>query len=284
MRHLPALALTLAVALPLWAQRGAHAGFAGRSAPSVHASAGFHPAPAGIRSAPNFPGSRPPQAFTRAPVYPRTFTPGVRPSGLPPGRPVAAPMHQPPHGFSPARPNFYHRDRDGRDRHREFANRGLGVYVYPVVSGFTFWPYDDSLDAPYNDQTYNDLSNDGLAPGPPPNEADQYPGNGYPAPPPPGYAQEPAPPPGYAQEPAPVPPSSSPEMQYVPGSADKVTLIFKDGRPPEEIENYLATRSTITVIEGRRHREIRVADLDLPATIKANQETGVGFQLPSSAK
>jgi len=212
-------------------------------------------------------------------MYPRTFTPGVRPFGLAPRRPGVQPMHQPPHGFSPARPTFYHRDHDRRDHHREFANRGLGVFAYPVVNGFTFWPYDDSVDAPYNDaryndQTYNDLSNDGLVPGPPPNEADQYPGNGYPAPPPPGYVQEPAP----------APPAPSPEIQYVPGSADKVTLIFKDGRPPEEIQNYLATRSTITVIEGHRHREIRVADLDLPATIKANQEIGVEFQLPSSAK
>jgi hypothetical protein len=70
-------------------------------------------------------------------------------------------------------------------------------------------------------------------------------------------------------------------MQYVPGSADTVTLIFKDGRPPEQIQNYLATRSTLTVIDGRHHHDIPLADLNIPATIKANRETGVGFQLPS---
>jgi hypothetical protein len=71
-------------------------------------------------------------------------------------------------------------------------------------------------------------------------------------------------------------------MQYIPDPADTVTLIFKDGRPPEQITSYLATRSTLTVINGRRHREIPLAELDLPATRKANLETGVTFDVPST--
>lgn len=286
MRHLTAFALTLAVALPVCAQRGAHAGFSARPAPSFGASAGFRSAPSSVPHAQVFPGTRPVQGLTRpAPVYPRTFTPGARPYAYAPGRAPVQSMHQPPHGFSPARPTFYHRDRDGRDR-RHFPNQGGPIlYTYPVVQGFTFWPYDDISPAePYTDPTYENLSNDGVAPGSPANEPDAYPENGYPqngypAPPPPGYAEEPASPAS-----VPAPPVAAPEMQYVPGSADKVTLIFKDGRPPEEIQNYLATPSTVTVLDGHRRRQISVADLDLPATIKANQQTGVDFRLPTAAK
>lgn len=61
--------------------------------------------------------------------------------------------------------------------------------------------------------------------------------------------------------------------------SDAVTLVFKDGRPPETIHNYALTRSTLYVTDGRR-REIPVADLDLAATEKANREAGVSFELP----
>jgi hypothetical protein len=60
---------------------------------------------------------------------------------------------------------------------------------------------------------------------------------------------------------------------------DAVTLVFKDGRPPETIHNYALTRTTLYVTDGR-HRQIPVADLDLAATEKANREAGVMFQLP----
>jgi len=71
-------------------------------------------------------------------------------------------------------------------------------------------------------------------------------------------------------------------MQYAPGSASTVILIYKDGRPPEEIQNYLATRSTLTVLDGGRRREIPISDLNIPATVSANRQTGVDFQLPTA--
>lgn len=62
-----------------------------------------------------------------------------------------------------------------------------------------------------------------------------------------------------------------------------VTLIFKDGRPSEQIHNYMLTRTTLYVQE-RHLREIPVDQLDLPAMAKVNHEAGVDFQLPGSAK
>jgi hypothetical protein len=58
-----------------------------------------------------------------------------------------------------------------------------------------------------------------------------------------------------------------------------VTLIFKDGRRPEQIYDYLLTANTLTVLD-RNHRDIPVGQIDLDATAKANLQAGVYFSLP----
>jgi hypothetical protein len=83
------------------------------------------------------------------------------------------------------------------------------------------------------------------------------------------------------QSEAPAPVEQAPAAAVAPSlyDSDAVTLVFKDGRPPETIHNYALTRTTLYVTDGRR-REIPVAALDLAATEKANREAGVSFQLP----
>jgi hypothetical protein len=75
----------------------------------------------------------------------------------------------------------------------------------------------------------------------------------------------------------PLPPAAEPEPE------DAVTLVFKDGRPREQIYNYMLTR-TMLFVQEKRLREIAVADLDLDATAKVNHEAGVDFRLPDSRK
>jgi hypothetical protein len=58
-----------------------------------------------------------------------------------------------------------------------------------------------------------------------------------------------------------------------------VTLVFKDGRPAEEIHNYILSRTTLTILDNRS-RQIPVGDLDLAATEQANRGSGVDFHLP----
>jgi hypothetical protein len=58
----------------------------------------------------------------------------------------------------------------------------------------------------------------------------------------------------------------------------RTLLIFKDGRRLE-ISNYAIMGSTVYVFAGDR-RKIPVADLDLDATVKANDERGTDFRLP----
>jgi hypothetical protein len=66
-------------------------------------------------------------------------------------------------------------------------------------------------------------------------------------------------------------------------SEDAVTLVFKDGRPPEQIHNYLLTRTTLYVRDQHR-RDIPLDQLDLAATQKSNHDAGVDFQLPEAPK
>jgi hypothetical protein len=66
-------------------------------------------------------------------------------------------------------------------------------------------------------------------------------------------------------------------------SDDAITLIFKDGRPPELIHNYILTRKTLYVGE-RHHPEIPVDQLDLIATAQVNHDAGIDFHLPDARK
>ena len=62
-----------------------------------------------------------------------------------------------------------------------------------------------------------------------------------------------------------------------------VTLIFKDGRPPKQIHNYILTRDMLYV--GDRYpSQIPVDQLDLEATAKVNRDAGVEFRLPAGTR
>ncbi len=69
----------------------------------------------------------------------------------------------------------------------------------------------------------------------------------------------------------------------VPDSEEAVTLIFKDGRPSEQIHNYAMTSTTLYVLDSP-HRNIPLDQLNLSATTKLNDDAGVNFQLPQASK
>lgn len=103
----------------------------------------------------------------------------------------------------------------------------------------------------------------------------------------------PAPPADYGPQPYPVPPveqaEAIPPDPYRPAYEKPlepeaaVTLVFKDGRPSEQIHNYMLTRTTLYVQDEHR-REIPVDDLDIAATKKINKAEGVDFQLPGAGR
>lgn len=198
------------------------------------------------------------------------------------------------------RPTFYHPTHPITiTKNHNFYITTYPVYPYAYYPSYVYgYLPTDMLDDSYDNEALQpapapDYSSAYAQPMPEPDGSYAYPqpapqpDYGYPQPVPayPAYPQPvpqgayayPAAPQGYY---APQPMPAAPQMQYVPGSASTVILIYKDGRPPEQIQNYLATRSTLTVLDGGRRREIPLSELNIPATISANHQTGVDFQLP----
>jgi len=162
-----------------------------------------------------------------------------------------------------ARPAYF-----GRPGTRIVSRNPYGIgYGYPYGLGF----YDTGTGFNYpGDYNPNDDPNS-QGPYADPNAAataDPDPNPGPYAPQPNAYQPQPQPAPAYR----PAQPAPAPE--------DATTLIFKDGRPPLQIHNYALTRTTLYVTDAK-HRDIPVADLDLPATVKANADAGVPFRLPT---
>lgn len=79
-------------------------------------------------------------------------------------------------------------------------------------------------------------------------------------------------------EPAPAPTTQPAEPEPVVPQPSTV-LVFKDGHQAE-VQNYAIVADTLFDLgEGRTHK-IQLADLDLPATRKVNDDRGVDFQVP----
>lgn len=238
-----------------------------------------------MRSAPAFHGNFAPRPAYRYNAAPLTRPPSVYPSEMHlPAAPIRYPATAPAH-----RPVFY-QPNHGVNRTHRFSFRGYPYLNFGYYPGAVYFPYDSLFDdssdnydltqqaAPTPDYSYNYPPDNSYAyaqPAPEPDSSYAYPQPGPVSPyiyPEPGYAP-------YPSQPAPAP-----QMQYVPGSADTVTLIFKDGRPPEQIQNYLATRTTLTILDNGRRRDVPLADLDIPATTSANRQTGVDFELPAAVR
>jgi hypothetical protein len=61
-----------------------------------------------------------------------------------------------------------------------------------------------------------------------------------------------------------------------------VTLIFRDGRPPVQISNYLLTSTRLYVLDGNRC-SIPVSQLDLEATTMVNRDAEIDFHVPAAS-
>jgi hypothetical protein len=57
-------------------------------------------------------------------------------------------------------------------------------------------------------------------------------------------------------------------------------LVFRD-RHSEEIQNYAIVGKTLWVFTEQRARKIPIAELNVPATTKANEARGIDFRLPT---
>ena len=201
----------------------------------------------------------------RAPVTPvprfGSGLPTYAPRNIHPISPsTAAALRRVPTLADPAR--FDHPDgrfdrRDGRFRNRFYPS--FVPWILPWSIGWV----PDALDYP-----------DGPYPQPAPVAAYSADPVQAPAPAPARPAETQAVQPSYRQpyvQPAPPPPE--------PAEMEPVTLVFKDGRPNEQVRNYMITRSHL-YIHDQRTRVIPLDEIDVEATQKANEEAGIDFQVP----
>jgi hypothetical protein len=244
MKLILASSLGLLLSVSSWAQRGSAAGHAG------HASIGFSSGRSfAAPTSPNFGSSR---SFGSTQVYRPNFATHQQ------GSQYSSPIGPPPFGGTqrnPGRRNPY----PGNGYRPNYYSRG--VYAVPGWLGGGF--YDNGYSTDSSDQQ--------TAPAE-------------------GYAEQAPPDTGGDQAYGPIPPRPEYRSDYQPSAASspdlqeqpQVTLVFKDGRPQQVVQNYAVTRTTLYVLDGGRRREIPLEQLDLPSTEKTNRAAGVDFEVPMS--
>ncbi len=79
-------------------------------------------------------------------------------------------------------------------------------------------------------------------------------------------------------EPAPQP--QQPAKLQPPQQDLPVVLVFLDKRI-QEVKNYAVANEMLVVLDGNRRKKYPLADIDLAATMKLNDERGVDFEVPN---
>lgn len=75
-------------------------------------------------------------------------------------------------------------------------------------------------------------------------------------------------------------PAATPAPEVKPG--EPTVLVFRNGKQ-QEVTNYAIMGDTLYVFDENR-KKIALADLDLPATVKANDDRGMEFKVPPTPK
>ena len=255
MKCLAAAALVVvSIALPAFGQRASsHGGFSGRAAGAPHA---------GVAQGR---GSAPSRGFAPAPGRTTSVRGAANNQQRPFQRNVSrAFISRPPYSRPGSPPN----GRTGSDHHRRpYTSAYRSGYGYGILGyGYPGWVDPGYVGNPDED---DDGSAQQVAAG------DN--GTGYDQSGDQGPYDQALPLAPYPPMPAQAPASATQLPQ------EAVTLIFKDGRPPEQIRNYILTGSTLYV-GGRRPSQISVDELDLPETARVNRDAGVDFQMPAALK
>ena len=94
---------------------------------------------------------------------------------------------------------------------------------------------------------------------------------------------------GAGRAPEPLPDDYRTELNLAPAASAPVrdqpetVLVFKDGHA-QEVKNYAIVGVTLYDLSEGRTRKVQLAELDLQATVKQNDDRGVSFQLPAGTK
>jgi hypothetical protein len=207
-----------------------------------------------------------------AAVIPPTAVRVAPPTGISVGQP----------GFPLVGSGFTRPPNISRDSHGNHDSHGNvdGHHRHHTAEGTAYYPYVYGVPLPYavdvNDADNSDNSNDDDDPeyqgGPTIFDRRGSGRDSYVPPSSPGSA--------HARDASAVEPRSDPTPDP---PQPPTTLVFKDGRQLE-VNNYAIVSQTLYDLTPGHPRKIALADLDLSATQKQNDDRGVVFQLPPSAQ
>jgi hypothetical protein len=101
------------------------------------------------------------------------------------------------------------------------------------------------------------------------------------------YAPEP-----YPEQPsdsAPAPSGARPAYagavaSTAPRPQEPLTVIFKNGRAPVQIQNYIMNAKSLTNLDQRRYEQIPLDQIDIAATEQINRARGIEFRVPDSTR
>ena len=198
------------------------------------------------------------------------------------------------------------RDRDRfRDRARSFQNwyffsspgwLGFGYPYYFDPGFFDLWDAavygQDNQDSGNNDQGYGyQVENPSGEYGQPDGGYSSQPGGEYSSQAggesygEPGEQPPPWPGPQAAQ---PAPGShfsvSGLSAASAPPLEGPLTVVFKGGRAPETMQNYMVTSKALTDLDPNHYQQIPLDQIDIAATMRANRANGLEFQIPGASQ
>lgn len=76
-------------------------------------------------------------------------------------------------------------------------------------------------------------------------------------------------------------PAPKPEPEQPAANQPETLLVFKDGHQLQVV-NYAIVGSTLYDLSDGRSKKVSLAELDIPATVKQNDERGVEFRVPAA--
>lgn len=65
---------------------------------------------------------------------------------------------------------------------------------------------------------------------------------------------------------------------------EPLTLIFKGGRAPAKMQNYMVDAKGVTDLDQRQYEKIPLDQIDIAATEQVNRSHGVDFRVPGGSR
>lgn len=101
----------------------------------------------------------------------------------------------------------------------------------------------------------------------------------------PGEQPPPWPGPGASGTAPENPPSESGvSAAFVPPLDGPLTVIFKGGRAPEKMQDFMLTAKALTDLDTHHYEQIPLDQIDISATAQANRANGLDFEVPGASR